>query len=334
MDPTDDQPQARQRVLVTRQIFDEVLDDLRRGFIVDDNQVDTPLSQDQLTKRLAVADGVLCTAVDRIDGPLLDAAPRLRVVSNIAVGYNNIDVAACTRRGIVVTNTPGVLDDTTADLAFALMLAAARRVVAADRWTRAGHWDAWRMLGWLGSDVHHARLGIFGMGRIGQAVARRAAGFEMDVVYHNRHRLPEAIEQACQARWVSREALLAEADFIMLTLPYSAENHHYIGAAELAAMKPQAMLVNVGRGGLVDDAALAEALRAGRIAGAGLDVFEHEPALHPALRELDNVVLTPHIGSASGATRLRMCRTAADNLIAALGGRTPDHVVNAQPGGR
>lgn len=321
---------ARPRVLVTRAVFDAVLDELAPHVELETNPSDASLPGPELARRLAGKQGLLCVATDAIDAAVLTAATDLRVVSNIAVGYNNIDVAECTRRRILVTNTPGVLDDTTADLAFALLLAAARRVVAADAWTRAGHWDAWRMQGWLGSDVHHARLGILGMGRIGQAVARRAGGFDMEVVYHNRHRLPPEVESACRARPVSREELLATADFVMLTLPYAADTHHTIGATELAAMKPTAILVNVGRGGLVDDAALVEALRAGRIGGAGLDVFEGEPALHPGFLALDNVVLTPHIGSASHATRLAMCRLAAQNLLAALAGRRPAHPVNPE----
>jgi glyoxylate/hydroxypyruvate/2-ketogluconate reductase len=273
----------------------------------------------------------MATVMDRFDEPLLAQCPDLRVISNIAVGYNNIDVAACTKRGIRVTNTPGVLDDTTADLAWALLMAAARRIAEGDQHVRAGDWKiAFGVQYFLGQDIHHATLGIVGMGRIGQAIARRARGFDMRVIYHNRNRLPAADEERLGAEWVERERLLAEADFVVVMAPYSSTNHHLIGAAELAKMKPTAILVNTARGGVVDDAALVDALAHGRIAGAGLDVFEGEPKLHPGYRELKNVVMTPHIGSASRATRMTMCRTAMDNMAAVLEGREPPNLVNKE----
>jgi gluconate 2-dehydrogenase len=261
---------------------------------------------------------------------VIAAAPHLKAVCNFAVGYNNIDLAACTRAGIMATNTPGVLDDTTADLAWALLMATARHIQTSEHWLRAGHWQGFRMMDWLGTDVHHATLGILGMGRIGQAVARRALGFDMKVIYHNRSRLPAEKEAACRATWVDKEALLREADFLVLLLPYSPESHHIIGAAELALMKPTAHLINVARGGIVDDAALISALRQRRLSGAALDVFEGEPALNPGFLELDNVALTPHIGSSSRATRLAMAMTAANNLIAALSGQRPPNLVNIE----
>jgi glyoxylate/hydroxypyruvate/2-ketogluconate reductase len=268
---------------------------------------------------------------DRIEAPILAAAPGLKAVCNVAVGYNNFDLAAITAAGVMATNTPGVLNDTTADTAWALLLASGRRIVAADKWVRNSGWKGWKFHDeWYGNDIHHATLGILGMGRIGQAVARRAAGFEMRVIYHNRSQLPPDQAQACNATWVSKDVLLREADFLVLLLPYTPETHHVIGAAEIAQMKPTAHLVNIARGGIVDDGALIEALQSRRIAGAGLDVFENEPALDPRFFELDNVVLTPHIGSSTRATRLAMAMLAADNLIAALGGQRPPNLLNPE----
>lgn len=315
------------RVLVARQVFPEVIDRLRQHFEVDDNQADVVLGAEGLKARLADKDGVMSAVTDPVSAEVIATAPRLKAVCNFAVGFNNIDLAACTAAGVMATNTPGVLDDTTADLAWALLMTSARRLPAAERWTRNGQWKGWQMIQWLGSDVHHATLGILGMGRIGQAVARRAAGFEMRVIYHNRSRLAED-KAACRATWVDKATLLKEADFLVLLLPYSPATHHAIGAAELALMKPTAHLINVARGGIVDDAALIEALREGRLAGAGLDVFEGEPKLNPGFLDLDNVVLTPHIGSSSHATRMAMAMTAADNLIAALSGRRPPNLLN------
>jgi lactate dehydrogenase-like 2-hydroxyacid dehydrogenase len=270
--------------------------------------------------------------MDKFDEPILARCPDLKVISNIAVGYNNIDVPACTKRGIRVTNTPGVLDDTTADLTWALLMAAARRVAEGDAYVRAGEWKiAFGVQFFLGQDVHHATLGIIGMGRIGQAIARRARGFDMRILYNNRSRLPEVDEAKLGATWVERDRLLAESDFVLVMAPYSPATHHLIGAAEIARMKPTAILVNTARGGVVDDAALVEALESGRIAGAGLDVFEGEPKLHPGYLALRNVALTPHVGSASRATRLTMCRTAAANLTAVLEGREPPNPINVVP---
>jgi len=271
----------------------------------------------------------MATVMDKFDEALLAKCPDLKVISNIAVGYNNIDVAAATRRGIRVTNTPGVLDDTTADLTWSLLMAAARRIAEADAYVRRGDWKiAFGVQYFLGQDIHHATLGIIGMGRIGQAVARRARGFDMRVLYHNRSKLDPATEKALGATWVERDALLAQSDFVVVMAPYSPATHHLIGAAEMAKMKPTAILVNSARGGVVDDVALAAALKEGRIAGAGLDVFEGEPKLHPEFLALPNVVLTPHIGSASRATRIVMCDTAAANMTAVLEGTEPQNPVN------
>ncbi|MCX7180592.1 MAG: D-glycerate dehydrogenase [Proteobacteria bacterium] len=317
-----------QKVLVTRAVFEPVLDRLHQHFEVDYHAVDAPLAPEELIGRLFDKAGALTMPTDRIDAALLAACPQLRAVCNSAVGYNNFDLAACSRAGVMATNTPGVLDDTTADIAWSLILASARRIVAADRWVRAGNWDGWKFKEWLGTDVHHATLGILGMGRIGQAIARRAAGFSMQVVYHNRQRLPAACERECNANWLDKEALLRSADFLVLMLPYTPQSHHAIGAAELALMKPTAHLFNIARGGIVDDSALIEALQTRRIAGAGLDVFEGEPDLDPRFFKLDNVVLTPHIGSATSATRMKMAMLAADNLIAALSGNQPPNLLN------
>ncbi|NJD35848.1 MAG: D-glycerate dehydrogenase [Betaproteobacteria bacterium] len=318
------------KILVAREVFPEVLERLRQHFEVDDNQADVVLGVEGLKERLADKVGALTAVTDPITAEVIAAAPGLKAICNFAVGYNNIDLAACTRAGVMATNTPGVLDDTTADLAWALLMATARRLPAAERWLRNGEWKGWQFIQWLGSDVHHATLGILGMGRIGQAVARRALGFDMKVIYHNR--TPLAAEQAAAVRatWVDKETLLRESDFLVLLLPYSPATHHTIGAAELALMKPSAHLINVARGGIVDDEALISALRQRRLSGAGLDVFEGEPKFNPGFLELDNVALSPHIGSSSSATRMAMAMTAADNLVAALSGQRPPNLLNPE----
>jgi glyoxylate reductase len=283
----------------------------------------------ELAQRVADCEAIIPMGAHYIPEPVIAAAPRLRVVAVAAVGYNIVDVAAATRRGVLVTNTPGVLTETTADMAWALMLGVARRVPESDRFVRAGRWTGvyWSQL--MGADVHGATLGIIGLGRIGQAIARRAQGFGMRVLYHNRKPDLEA-ERSLGAVYRPKEELLREADFVVLSLPLSAESQHLIGARELALMKPSAFLVNVARGPVIDETALAEALRSGRIAGAGLDVFEDEPKVHAGLLELENLALTPHIGSASRATRRRMATRAAENCVAALEGRRPPNLVNPE----
>lgn len=318
------------KILVTREVFDETLEYLDAHCETESNQKDVPFAPGELARRLADKEGVMCCLPDRVDATLLAGAPRLKVVANIAVGYNNIDLAACTARGVMATNTPGVLDDSTADLAWALMLGAARRLTELERRVRNGEWSGWCLKQWLGVDVHQATLGIFGMGRIGQAIARRAAGFDMKVIYHNRSRVAAEIERRLGATYVSKEELLRQADFIVLQMPYSPETHHMIGAAELKRMKPSAVLVNSTRGGVVDDAALIVALKAGTIRAAGLDVFENEPKLNPEFLGLDNVVLAPHVGSSTEATRRAMAMTAAKNLVAALTGATPPNLLNPE----
>ena len=319
------------KLLVTREVFDEVLDFLRTELSVEANQDDRPLLPAELGARLADKDGLMCALTDRVDAALIERCPRLKVVSNIAVGYNNIDVPACSARGIAVTNTPGVLDETTADLVWALLLATARRLTEAEAYLRNGEWSGWFLKQLLGTDVHHATLGILGMGRIGQAIARRARGFEMPLVYHNRSRLDPALEAALGARYVTLDELLARSDFLVLQVPYSPATHHLIGAAELARMKSSAILINAARGGVVDDAALIAALSRGTIRAAGLDVFENEPAFDRGYLALKNVVLAPHIGSSTRATRLAMAMAAARNAAAVLTGQPAPNRVNPQP---
>lgn len=319
----------QERILVTRAIFPEVLARLEALYEVDTNQEDRIYTEAELIERLRGRQALYTTANERIGAAVIAANPQLKVVANMAVGYNNVDIEAATRAGIMVTNTPDVLTETTADFAWVLMMAAARRVSESEHWLRAGKWDKWRYDAFLGADIHGATLGILGMGRIGQAIARRATGFNMRVLYHNRSRLSDAQEAAAnRAQYVGKEELLCSADHLILVLPYSAATHHAVGAGELALMKPTATLVNIARGGIVDDAALIAALRDKRIAAAGLDVYENEPAFDPGFLGLQNVVLAPHIGSASEATRRAMANCAADNLIAALSGTTPPNLVN------
>jgi glyoxylate/hydroxypyruvate/2-ketogluconate reductase len=310
----------RPTVLVTRQIFGDVVERLRGEFDVETNADDRALSKAELIDRLQGKAGALISGTEPIDEQVLKAAPQLRAVCSMAVGYNNIDVDACTAHGVLATNAPDVLTETTADFGFALMMAAARRITEGEHYLRGGRWQRWSYDLLAGRDVHGSTLGILGMGRIGQAIARRgASGFGMTVLYHNRSRIAETSERALNARYVGKEELLRESDHLIIVLPYSRDAHHAIGAAELALMRPTATLTNIARGGVVDDAALAGALRECRIAAAGLDVFEGEPQVHPGLLSLPNVVLTPHIASSTLATRHAMASLAADNLIAALG---------------
>jgi glyoxylate reductase len=323
------------KILVTRAVFPEVLERLQRDFDVESNQEDRIFSADEFVEKLRGKDGLFSNTSERISAEVIAASPALKAICNMAVGYNNIDVDAATRAGIMVTNTPEVLNETTADFAWALLMATARRVTESGHWLRAGNWKKWRYDSFLGADVHGATLGIIGMGRIGQAIARRSMGFDMKVIYHNRSRLAADLEsRANHAQYVSKEALLRTADHVMLVLPYSPQSHHTVGASELAMMKPGATLVNIARGGIVDDAALIVALRANRIAAAGLDVFENEPAFDPGFLTLSNVVLTPHIASASRPTRLAMANCAADNLTAALTGGVPPNLLNPEVKGR
>jgi len=310
---------TRPSILIARTVFPEVVAKLREHFDVDTNDDDNPLTPAQLAERLQGKVGVITTGSERVDAALIAACPQLKIVANIAVGYNNFDLPAITAAGVLASNTPDVLTETTADFGFALLLATARRLTESEHFLRAGQWNRWALDMFAGAEVNGSTLGILGMGRIGQAIARRGAhGFGMKVIYNNRSRLDAQTESDCKARYVDKAELLRTADHLVLVLPYSAESHHAIGSAELAQMKPTATLVNIARGGIVDDAALAVALREKRIAAAGLDVFEGEPKVHPDLLTVPNVVLTPHIASATIATRKAMAHLAADNVIAYL----------------
>lgn len=319
-----------QKILVTGNLPGAVMDPLKERYQVEAQLEDRPMDRQQLLSRIGDRDGLLCMITDAVDAELLARAPRLKMIANMGVGYNNIDVAAATRRGIPVSNTPGVLTDATADLAFTLILAVARRVVEGDRRVREGEFKLWAPFLFLGREVSGKTLGIVGFGRIGRAVARRAGGFNMRVLYHSRNRLTPAEEKEWSAEYAGLEALLAEADFVSLHVPLSEETRHLIGAAELSRMKPTAYLINTARGPVVDEKALLAALQKGVIAGAGLDVYENEPALTPGVAEQANVVLLPHVGSATLETRTGMAAMAARNLIAGLGGQRPPNLVNPE----
>jgi gluconate 2-dehydrogenase len=307
------------RILIARAVFPEIVAKLAQHFDVEINPNDEVWPPAQLIDKLQGKVGAFTTGSERIDAALLAACPDLKICANMAVGYNNFDLAAMTAAGVLATNTPDVLTESTADFGFALLMATARRMAESEHYLRAGLWTKWSYDMFAGADIHGSTLGILGMGRIGQGIARRGAhGFGMQVIYHNRSRLDAATEADCKARFVSKEELLKTADHLVLVLPYSAQSHHAIGAAELAQMKPSATLINIARGGIVDDAALATALRNNTIAAAGLDVFEGEPRVHPDLLAVPNVVLTPHIASATRPTRLAMAHLAADNLIGFL----------------
>ncbi len=319
------------KVYVTRAIADEALASIRgEAELVLWPDPEAPPPREVLLREVRAADGLLCLLTDDIDAGIIEAGERLRVISNYAVGYDNIDVAAATARGILVCNTPGVLTETTADLAWALLMAAARRVVAADGYLRAGKWRSWSPQLMLGQDVHGATLGIVGFGRIGQAVARRAQGFGMRILYHDLERKAQA-EEAVGAEFAGLRDLLRASDFVSVHTPLTEETHHLIGSEELTLMKPTAVLINTARGPVVDGGAVAEALRERRIFAAALDVFEREPpAPDDPLLKLDNAVVVPHIASASVATRTRMAMMAAENLLAGLRGERPPHLVNLE----
>jgi glyoxylate/hydroxypyruvate/2-ketogluconate reductase len=319
------------KILVSRAIFPDQLEELEKSFEVRSNQADQVLTPVELQKELSSVVGALVTGSERIDASALLNAKDLKIVANIAVGYNNFDVPAMSAAGVMATNTPDVLTDTTADFGFALLMATARRISESEHWIRNGQWDKWSIVhNPLGMDLHHSTIGIIGMGRIGQGIAKRALGFGMKVIYHNRSRLSEANEKACGATYVSKEELLRTADHVVLVLPYTAQNHHTIAAAEIALMKPTATLVNIARGGIVDDAALAQALQSGKIFAAGLDVFEGEPQVHPELLKCSNIVLAPHIASATEKTRRAMVDLAVENLRAALDGKKPPSLINTE----
>ena len=318
------------KVFITRQIPEAGLNILQNEFTVRVNRQERPLQKAELMEEISNATALYCMLVDRIDREVPEAAPDLKVVANMAVGVDNIDIPACTEHGIVVTNTPGVLTEATADLAWALILAVSRRIVEGDRFVREGKFNGWAPLLLVGGDFCGTTLGIIGMGRIGQAVARRSRGFGMQIVYNQRHRLPQEVEEELQATYLPLEDVIRQADYLTLHLPYYPEVHHLLNRERLQLLKPTAYLINTARGAHVDEEVLIEHLRADKIAGAGFDVYEHEPRLSPGLTELENVVLAPHTGSASVWTRRTMAEMCAQNITQVLNGRRPEHVVNPE----
>lgn len=318
------------KILVTRHVYPEAIDVLSPCGELEYNDSSTGLSSDRLIDAAKGKHAIVSQLTDTMDARLMDAAGDLKVIANVAVGFDNIDIPAATDRGILVTNTPGVLTDTTADFAFTLLMAAARRVTEAERFLRAGEWHQWEIDLFSGHDIHHHTLGILGLGRIGEAVARRARGFDMRVVYHDLHRISGAEEAKLGIEFVDKETLLRESDFVSIHVPLNDSTRHYVGRDELGLMKPTGILVNTSRGPVVDEVALAATLAEGGIAGAGLDVFENEPTVLPELLALDNVVLAPHIASASVKTRTRMCVMAAENAAAVLNGDAPPNPVNPE----
>ena len=324
----DRMPIVKPKVLVTRRIFDESLAALGRRCDVESNQRDRPFTPKQLLQKLKGKHGVICLLTDVISDQVLAKNPQLKIVCNVAVGYNNLDVAAATARGVMMTNTPGVLDDTTADFTWCLILATARGLIGADRTFRSGKWHGWGLMQFLGHDVCGKTLGICGFGRIGRGVARRARGFDMKVLYTDVARAPEPVEHELGATFVDKDTLLGAADIVSLHVPLVAATQHYLGARELALMKPSAILVNAARGPVVDERALVKALEQGRIAAAGLDVYEREPQPAPGLVKLPNTVLAPHMASASFETRRKMSDMAVANCLAGLAGERPPNLLN------
>jgi glyoxylate reductase len=316
------------KVLVTGRLPEEAISILREQHEVIANQCDQPMPRQELVDNIGDVEGLLSLVTDRIDDEVLEKAPHLRMIANYAVGYDNIDLAAATARGIWVSNTPDVLTDATADLTFALILAVARRIVEGDARVRQGRFDHWAPQVFLGTDVSGKTLGILGLGRIGKAVARRARGFNMNVVYHNRRRIAGTEELELGVTYLDLERLLSRADFVSLHVSLNEQSRHLIGPCELGLMKPTAFLINASRGAVVDEKALVEALRAGKIAGAGLDVYENEPELTPGLTEFSNVVLLPHVGSATVETRTNMAHLAVENLLSGLRGEPPPNCLN------
>ena len=318
------------KVYVTRPVFDEAIDRLRRVFEVELNTEERILPKQELIAHLRDKDGALTLLTDAIDLEVLESTPRLKAVANFAVGFNNVAVDSATKLGVVVTNTPGVLTETTADFAWTLLMAAGRRVVEADKFARAGKFKAWGPKMLLGYDIYGKTLGLVGLGRIGQAVARRAAGFKMRVCFHDPDSIPDRIIKELGVTRLPFDELLRVSDFISLHVPLFPETHHLLNDRTFALMKPTCIVINTSRGPVVDEKALVRAVREGKIAGAGLDVFEREPEIEPELFAMENIILAPHIASASHETRLRMCMMAADNLIAALKGERPPNLVNPE----
>lgn len=316
------------KILVTGHLPDEVVAPLVQQCDVTMHLLDQPMDRSAILSSVQDKQGLLSMISDTVDEVLFDGAPELKMVANFGVGFNNIDVKAATARGILVSNTPGVLTDATADMTMALILAVGRRVVEGDKYTRQGMFKFWAPFHFLGHEITGKTLGIVGMGRIGEAVARRAAGFNMPVIYHNRQRLSEEKEQSLGVRYVDLQTLLQQSDFVSVHVPLTAETHHLMGAPEFSEMKSSAFLINTSRGPVVDEAALLHTLVNQEISGAGLDVYEHEPSLAPGLDKLDNVILLPHMGSATQETRRRMGTMAVENLMAGLEGRVPPNCLN------
>ncbi|MCK9358127.1 MAG: D-glycerate dehydrogenase [Dehalococcoidia bacterium] len=307
-----------------------LLERLRERFLVTVNPAEGQMPREGLFRAVADADAMVSMLTDRVDAELLDAAPRLKVVANYAVGFNNVDVQAATERGIMVTNTPDVVTDATADLAWAILMGIARNVCVVDRFTRSGRWTEWRPEAFIAADITGATLGIVGMGRIGQAVAKRAAGFDMRILYYDVRQATPEIEQRWGAHFISLDTLLRESDFVTVHVPLFEATRHLIDARALSLMKPTAYLVNAARGPIVDEQALVRALQAGTIAGAALDVYENEPRLADGLAQLDNAILIPHLGANSRRTRDRMAAMTVDNIVAALSRETPPNLVNSE----
>ncbi|MGV8120318.1 MAG: 2-hydroxyacid dehydrogenase [Candidatus Xenobiia bacterium LiM19] len=321
-------------ILVTRLLPQKGMEMLRERYITTVNPDDRVMTREEILRDIKDKDGLLCLLTDSIDGEIMDSSSKLRIISNYAVGYNNIDVTAASERGIMVTNTPGVLTDTTADFAFALLLAIARRLPESERLARAGQFKGWGPMFMQGDDVHGKTLGIVGMGRIGKVLARRASGFDMTVIYHSTHRLHAEEELQIKASYASFEDLIGRSDFVSIHVPLSEHTHHLFGEKEFSMMKKSSYLINTSRGPVIDEKALVKALEKGTLKGAALDVYEHEPAIEPGLLNLENVILAPHVASSTIETRSRMAVMAAENLIAALEGRAPQYLVNRGVGRR
>lgn len=318
------------KILISQKIPKEAVEIARQNFEVEYNEDENALPPEELKKRLQDKNGVICLLTDKMNGEVMDAAPNLEVIANVAVGFDNIDVNAASERNIAVTNTPGVLTDTTADLGWALIMSVGRRIVEADQYMRTGEWPGWGVMQWWGSDIHHATLGILGFGRIGKTLAKRALGFEMKVLYYDAIRAPEEEEKALNVQFVDKDTVIKEADFLSVHVPLMPETVHTISEKELKMMKKTAFLINTSRGPTVDEKALVKALQNKEIAGAGLDVYEKEPIMEPELADMKNVVVLPHIASASINTRTRMGTMAAENCVAALKEEIPPACVNPE----
>ena len=320
---------SKPKILVTRPLFPSARAILDQHFDAEYWQPAERISRAELLKRVAEKEALICLLTEKVDEELLAAAPKLRIAATVSVGFDNVDVVACTRHKVIATNTPGVLDDTTADFAWTLLMAIARRLLEGDAWMRSGTWPGWDLDQLLGGDVWGKTLGVMGFGRIGRGVARRSQGFQMRVLYHDAVRAPADVEKELHAEFVDRDRLFRESDFISLHVPLLPDTRHLISKENLGKMKPTAYLINTSRGPVVDEAALADALENKKIAGAALDVFEAEPKVHPALIARKDVILTPHIASASVETRTKMAVMAANNVVAAFDGRRPPNALNA-----